>query len=58
VTFTINKVVYRGITNSLGQVSVSVKAPTKAGSYSLAVNYSGSATLLPVSRTVTVSVTR
>jgi len=58
VTFTINKVVYRGITNSLGQVSVSVKAPTKAGSYSLAVNYAGSATLLPVSRTVTVSVTR
>ena len=58
VSFTMNKVVYRGITNSSGEVSVSVRAPTKAGSYSLTVSYAGSSTLLPVSRTVTVSVTR
>jgi hypothetical protein len=58
VAFTLNRLVYRGTTNASGQVSVSVKAPTKAGSYSLTVSYAGSSTLLPVSRSVTVSVTR
>gem|GEM_PF-3370903 len=58
VTFTINKVLYRATTNSDGSVSVTFKAPTKAGTYVMAIAFAGSASLAPVSATVTVAISR
>lgn len=58
VTFTINKVTYRGTTNSDGSVSVAFKAPTKAGTYAMVIAFAGSAVLSPVNATVTISIVR
>lgn len=58
VTFTINKVTYRGTTNSDGSVSVTFKAPTKAGTYAVVVAFAGTSTLAPASTSVTISIVR
>jgi hypothetical protein len=58
VTFVVNKVTYTATTDGNGVATVTAKAPTKAGSYTVTVSYAGNAEYLPAGAGATLTVSR